>query len=362
MVGLVFIAVWKSIRIERLMIGIDWKLGFVAVAILMMQACDQSMPAPASDTPAATVSSENVEEALAAGQEYFASGDLAKAKAILTTLIDRAPTEVRGRELYGQVLTAEAIQADQNRNAPVAAAFRQQAYEQYRIAVELTPNNAGLQQSAGMMALGAKRVDDAIAHFRAASKLDPTNTQYPVFEAQLLISQQKFEEARALLQGVLKVDSDVAVAHASLAMIDLEMKQYESALNHISAARQIEPQNVEFRAQEARIFRRQGEPQRVLELLIGLAAADQAREIVTFEMAAAYTALGEHANAARAWENCFRANPSAPNAWLAAVRSGESMLKAGKPEAASHWLQQAKLIAPAQDAPEILALESSIQN
>jgi hypothetical protein len=79
-------------------------------------------------------------------------------------------------------------------------------------------------------------------------------------------------------------------------------------------------------------------------------------------LAAAYTDLGEHVKAAHAWQNCYQSNPMGENAWLAAVRIGNSLLKAGQREQASKWLQQAKLIVPDGDGvDEIEALESALR-
>jgi protein O-GlcNAc transferase len=325
---------------------------------------DSSPPPPAAaestptDATSSGLSAEQIEQSLAAAQEYLATQDIAKAKAILLTLVERAPNEVRAKELLGQTFILAAQQADQRRDAPAARTLRTQAYEQYKAAVALQPNSAGLHHSAGLMALTAGEPDAALGHFQAAGKLDPSSAQHPLFEAQLLIQKQRLDEAQAALERVLAIDPDEATAHASLAMIALERQQFDAALKHIAEARRIHPADIGMRGQQAKIHRRMNEPKKALELLIGVGPADRAREDVAFEIAASYDLLGEHIKAARAWEHVYKTNPVAPKAWLAMVHAGESLLKAGEREQAYMLLQQAKLAAP--NEPEIKALEERI--
>jgi tetratricopeptide (TPR) repeat protein len=319
---------------------------------------------PSSASPAApaqvesAVSHDQIEKSLAAAQEYLNASDALKAQAILVTLIDRAPREVRARELYGQCLTIQAEQADRKRDAEMAMRFRQQAYEQYKSAIEIDSVSAGLQHSAGMMAIAAGNNDAAIEHFLSASKIDPRNSQHPLFAAQLLIAAKRFDEAQSALDRVVEIDPDEPIAHASLAIIALERAQFDVALREIAVARKAEPGNVDLRAQEAKIHRRKGDSKRSLELLLGLSPAERGKEVVAFEIAAAYGELGEHIKAARAWDHSFNLNPLSPRAWFAAAQAGQALLRAGEREQAVLWLQQAQLSGP--DRPEVIALRDAL--
>jgi tetratricopeptide (TPR) repeat protein len=319
--------------------------------------CDRSSAKP--QAPAPVISRQRIDQSLAAAQEYLDSQDSAKAIAILITLIDRAPGEVRARELYGQALTRAAEQAELAADQERAAGFRRQAYDQYHAAVAIEPNSAGLRHSAGLMAIAAGRPADALAHFQAAGRLDVKSAQYPLFEAQILIQDRQFDLARAAVDRALRIKADEPVAHASLAMIALELGEFDDALKHIGDARRLDPADVGLRAQEARIYRRSGDPRRCLELLIGLSDEQRGMELVAFEIATAYADLGEHDMSARTWQHCYHTNPNQPKAWLAAVRAGEGFLRAGERELAASWLSQAKRSAPA-DAPQLTALERAI--
>ncbi|MCI0363986.1 MAG: hypothetical protein L0Y44_14010 [Phycisphaerales bacterium] len=331
-------------------------LAGAAIAAACKEKAPQNSPTESVQSP--EVSAENVEAALAAAQEYLNVDDGAKAQAILLTLIDRAPEDPRARELYGQTLKLLALQAQKAGDDDAARSHHEKAYEQYEIALKFDPESAGLHHSAGLMALAINRNDAALNHFRSAGRLEPYNKQYSLFEAQLLIQSRRFDEARRALEWVLVLDKDEALAHASLAMIALEEADFEKALGHMATARQIEPADIELRAQEARIHRRRGEPNRALELLVGLSDQERAQEIVAYEIAASHADLGDHLSASRAWQHCYQANPRNPKAWLAAVRAGEAYLRAGDRKQARRWLEEAQLLAPNQA--QVKALEEAL--
>lgn len=336
-----------------------------ALAALMQFGCerDSAKPDAPSERGQAAVErqlpSANIEKSLAAAQSYLDSREIDKAQAILLTLIDRAPKEVQAREMLGQSYVFAAMNALNRGEESIAADLRTKAYEQYRIATELSPDVAGLQHSAGLMAMQSGKPRSALTHFQAAEKLDRHNPQYPLYAAQLLIQTQRFEEADAALQRVLALDPDEPLAQASLAMIALEQSDFEEAIKRIAEARRIKPDDLALRVQEAKIRRRMGDPQRGLELLIGLSAADRAQEMVAFEIAASFSHLNRPMDAAKAWQHVYQADQAGPNAWLAAVRIGEFLLIAGEREQAALWLHQAQLAAPG--APEVNALAEALR-
>jgi tetratricopeptide (TPR) repeat protein len=308
--------------------------------------------------PAPAVSAANIEQALAAADDYLNREELAKAEAILSVLIERAPRELRARELMGQVLTAKATEADQRGDEETAAAARRDAWAHYRVAVELDPDSAGLQHSTAMIALAAGASDAALEHFRAAGRLDPTNPQHPLYEAQLLIQRQDYVVASEAVDRVLALDPDEPFAHASRAIIAMEEGRLSEAVHHITEARRISPSELGFRVQHARIHRRLGDPRSAVELLAPLTDLERADEGVTNELAAAYGDLGEHAKAAAAWAHRYASQPESRRMYLSAVRAGESLVMASRLEEARQWLAEAERLAPS--APEVEALRRAL--
>jgi len=299
-----------------------------------------------------------VEAALQAADAYMSARELPKAKAIATRLVDRAPDDPRAHELLGTVLAREANEDDAAGRADRAVAARREAYERYRTATRLAPGVAGLEHGAGLMAMAAGQVAAAGEHFDRAAELDPANPQYPLFAAQVLIQRGRLDEAEAALDRTLLLDPDEPSAHASRAVIALERGRLDEALAHVLVARRIAPRDARFRAQEARVHRRRGEPRRALELLAALSPVERADDAVAFELAGSYGDLGNHAAAAEAWAHRFAHGPRDARRYLAAVRAGEARLRAGDREAAARWLSSARALAPA--APEVAALERMI--
>jgi tetratricopeptide (TPR) repeat protein len=314
----------------------------------------KSAPPPAR----AEIGREAIEAALAAANEYVNSQNLVEAELILEELIEKAPRDVRARELMGQVLIIKATQAQRRGDEAAAEAARREACEHYEAAVEIEPDSAGLRHSTAMVALAAGDDEAALTQFEEAGRLDPTNPQHPLYAAQILIQQQRFDAARERLRRVIELDADEPLAHASLAMIALEEGDFEEALGRIGRARRLAPDDLRFRVQEARIHRRRGDVQRSLQLLTALSDAQRAEPGVTFELAAAYDELGEQEKAAEAWAHRYRQRPTDPQAYIAAVRAGEAYLRAGHRAAAELWLEQARIAGG--NAPEIRELERAL--
>lgn len=308
-----------------------------------------------SNATQSTVTPEAIQAALDAAESYLAGGKIPEAETIAVELVKKSPQQWKAHELYGRILYLRGNQAKRAGQAPEAIELIMQAYEEYRAAAELSPESAGLQHSAGMMALAAGDEAAALAHIQKAGRLEPDNPQYPLHEAQILITRRSLDEAEATLARVLAIDPDEPFAHASLAAIALERGDIEKAIELITKARSVDSTNVALRIQEAKIRRRAGQPMRALELLVPLSEKDRGNETVASEIAASYALLGRHADAARAWETCFGKNEKS---WRAAVRAAEAYVAAGDKAKAATWIQTAELIAP--DEPEVKDLRRKL--
>lgn len=334
---------------------------FMMLWSMWLGGCGDESPAPPVPPAAGTASitADKIDASLDAAQQYMMSQQWDKAQAILVTLIDRAPAETRAREMFGQLLTHLALDAQTMGNSQDAQSYRTAAYEQYRAVTQLQPSSAGLQHSAGVIAMEAGQIDAALEHFQRAAALDPGSPQYPLFEAQIHIQRRQFDEAARAVERTLALDPDEPLAHASMAIVFLEREEFVRALEHIQEARRIEPRDVGLRAQEARVHRRMGNPRTALDILVGLSERERAIEVVAFELAGAYRDLGEHHSAAMAWVNRYRTFPSDARAYLAAANAAELFLKAGDEDSARTWLRQAQ-IGGAND-PQVKALQQALR-
>lgn len=318
------------------------------------------VPAAAPSAGGAAPTPQEIEASIAAADDYFNTQEIDKAELVLARLIQRAPREGRAHELMGQVLSIRAATAATGGDVEVARRLRQEAYDHYRIATEVGPASAGLEQSAGTIAMVAGDSASALSHFEAARALDPVNPQYPLYAAQLLIADGAHDDARERLDRVLELDPDEPLAHASLAVIALAEGRTEAALEGIARARALAPLDVRFRVQEARILRRTGRPEQAVETLLALGRTELGNEAVAFELAEGYAAIDRHLDAAGIW--MFRFGTAEPSAlsYRDATRAGHALLRAGDLAGARHWLREAVVLAP--NAPEVRALAVAIDD
>ena len=92
----------------------------------------------------------------------------------------------------------------------------------FRRALELDPNNANTHHWFGedyLMTVG--RVEEAIREGRRARELDPLSATFGSTLAQSLFRGGRYDEALALLEGILSLDPKYPVAHEALAQVYL---------------------------------------------------------------------------------------------------------------------------------------------
>jgi tetratricopeptide (TPR) repeat protein len=101
----------------------------------------------------------------------------------------------------------------------------------FRRALELDPNNANTHHWYGedyLMTVG--RVDEAIREGRRARELDPLSATFGTTLAQSLFRGGRYDEAVALLGGILSLEPDYPVAHEALAQVYLLRDRPKDAL------------------------------------------------------------------------------------------------------------------------------------
>jgi len=296
-----------------------------------------------------TVGAGAIEASLDAAEQYFASADLPRARAILLRLIDRAPNEPRARELFAQTLLAEASEKREQGRQRASRQLMQEAYEHYRHATELRPADAGLHQSAGEVAQAAELFEMALQHFERADEINPGETKHGFFAAQVLLLQGKADRAETRLNRVLELSPDEPLVYASLANLYVERGEYEAALDWIREARRIDPRELSFRVIEAGIHRRSGDPRTAAELLMPLPAAERSRPMVADELGRSLEEIDEVEAAGEVWTLVFSANEHHEEAWRWAVHAGRARLAEGRRERARQWLREAQRRRPDHD-------------
>lgn len=319
----------------------------VMAAILIGQAsCGGDPGTPVDKTPASNIRESDIQAALESAETYMVTGRSPEARAILTVLTERAAEDWRAHEMLGRLhfrLAADAMKAGLSEQAQL---YHRRAYNSYLQACLLSPEDVNLQQSAGEIAVVAGLPSDSLMHFKEAVGLEPLNPRAALLYGQQLLSLGQEEAARSMLEQVLVLDPGEVYAHATLALIDSQHGNRESAVEHIAIALKNDPTNTGIRLVEAKVYRSLDEPQMILERLGPLSKTQRAHPGMAYELAWAWKQLGRPRPAAEAWILVFDASPTHPDAWQWARDAAIGLREAGDEVAAGAWQRKAELLSP----------------
>lgn len=311
---------------------------FVVLFAAILAGCgDGGDPSTSSPTPDA----ESVKISLEAAEQYLLGGDLIEAEAIARSVVASMPDALAGQELLGRTLVARAIMARDSGQPEAAATLWIEASVRYEQVVRLSPNSSGLNQSAGEVAQMAGRNGLAIELYHRAGDLDPQDPKPGLYLAQLLLAEGQLDEARMAIDRVLVLVPEQGHALATLAVIDMEQSLWDEARSHIARAIDSQPDDLGIRTMQTRIYRRSGDPQRGLELLLGLPESARLTEPVAEEMAACWMDLDRPEEAAVVWERCH--GGSGQRAGFIAMKAAEAWIAAGRSIEAAGWIERAEL-------------------
>lgn len=245
------------------MIGV---LGIAAIVVgvsLMVRSLTRA-PAPgegaAGGSLSGAMSAIEVQTALSGARQYLRDGEPGKAQAILEEVLVAAPADQDSRILMGEALLGLERPAD--------------AYEQYVRAIAIGPDHAELEFAAAAVANTASMPERAEEHYWKAQSLDPTNPKHPLYLAQIQRKLGRNDEAKASLLRATKLDPGLAIGWGVLADMALEENKLSIARQHIAKAREAEPANTRWRLIEARILRRDNDPESAVRLLRSLPDAE----------------------------------------------------------------------------------------
>lgn len=276
-----------------------------------LAACDRPEP-PAPRGTDFVHSARAAEEALSTGRPE-------DARTIARRLAEVHGASPEAHELHARAATACAS------FAPDAATRREsleEAADAYSRACELAPQWAGIHHAAGVVEAELGRPEAARARYREARGAEPGNPQFALYEGLASLALKEPAEARAALEAAHALAPSAAIPLAALAECELMSGDPEKALARAREARSLDPSDRSLRVAEAKALRALGRHAEVLTLLEPLPAAERAQAAVAHELAHAHSALGNHAEAAKAWELRAVADPraliEAAAAWHAA--------------------------------------------
>ncbi|MEI6608614.1 MAG: tetratricopeptide repeat protein, partial [Deltaproteobacteria bacterium] len=112
-------------------------------------------------------------------------------------------------------------------------------------AIKVTENNYLMHNNLGFALAAQGKNEEAIAHYRAAIKMEPLYYEKSYFNlGSVLAAQGKNEEAINYFQRALLINPNVAEVHNRLGnILDTYFKKYDEAIYHYRRALAIEPEN-----------------------------------------------------------------------------------------------------------------------
>jgi adenylate cyclase len=164
------------------------------------------------------------------------------------------------------------------------------AESEYRAALALQPNYAQAHQWYGVFLSFLGRHDEALREVRRAHELDPVSPSIGSQVALVLICARRYDESAAQVRLVLDLEPGALEALFYLAMIHALQGDFEES---IAIARDLPPDNPDFRAVLAHALGRAGEREEAREIIAGLhAIAGGYRPLLW--MAIAHLGLDDH--------------------------------------------------------------------
>ncbi|TVQ31875.1 MAG: tetratricopeptide repeat protein [Phycisphaeraceae bacterium] len=235
--------------------------------------------------PGGGIDHRNLLARLEQARQHLNQNEPGQAQAILRDAIEADPED---QEL--QILYAESL---------LAQAKVREAYRHYEAAVAIGPDNPELRFAAGTTASMIRLDEQAEEHFWRAQQLAPSNPKHPLYLGHVQRRRGNTDDARASFLRAATLDPQLGHAWGSLAGIALDDNKLSVARTYISKARDAEPDSVLWRVIEAKILRRDNDPESALRLL---SALDEdvvlSRADVLEEMGLCYGLLGRPSDAA----------------------------------------------------------------
>ena len=229
--------------------------------------------------------------------------------------------------------------------ALVALEKPEAAYEQMEAALAIGPRRHELEFLAGTCASSAQRLDRALEHFSMAQTGDLTEVMYPIYLGQVQRQLGMSDKAKASLLRAVKMDPENAIARGTLADIFLGENKISMAKQQIEYARKFEPESAQWRIIEARILKRDRNPEQALLVLQGMSEQDKLTLPALRLTAECYGMLSKPKAAAEIYSRAVDAKPRHPEVAFEAALWYE---RAGDAENARSFAERAAMLGSEQ--------------
>jgi predicted Zn-dependent protease len=249
---------------------------------------------------------DTINLALSAIDDYMRQGRYVDAGVIADRACAKFPDDSPLRQVYAAALIGQERFAD--------------ALTQMEEAVRIGPPTAKLYFDTGVIANQAGKPARAAELFNLAAMKDPTEAQYPLFLGMVQIKLGEEGPGAASLSKALRLNNDIPQAWGTLAELSLKANTLDLALDQVSKARALQPESVQWRNVEAKIHKRNNQPQKAVDLLAGLNPEDLLKSGALQTLAESYGMMGRPLTAAKAYANAASYKNNDPLLFLEAAK------------------------------------------
>jgi TolB-like protein/Tfp pilus assembly protein PilF len=172
------------------------------------------------------------------------------------------------------------------------------AEEEIKRALELDPGDSDAHQSYGNLLQALGRFPEAIAQMEIAEQLDPLSSAIQSTFGRVLYRAGQYPEALKHLNRAIELGPGNYGAYGRLGDLYEEMGRHDEARAAYESAQAIGKNDARgYRARLARMYARAGKPEQALRIIEDLKTGTGSAEFPWLQMAAAYAALGNKAEA-----------------------------------------------------------------
>jgi tetratricopeptide (TPR) repeat protein len=194
---------------------------------------------------------------------------------------------------------------------------------EFRRGLELSPNYANAHHWYAELLLDWGRFDESIRESYVARELDPMSAMMNSALASRLCAAHRCSDGVGDAMLAVELDPNLPLAHSILAELYLAQGQAEKSIVETQKAVRFSGGNPNFLAELAYVYAVSGDRENARKILSSLSAKSKTGYVAPYQLAAAYTALGDKRHAlAKLYEAYEEHSPWLDNLYLDSLEGG----------------------------------------